>query len=90
MLRNSSPTRVVITGIGAITPVGENVTKTWDNLVNGTSGIDTIAGFNADHLPVRIAAEVKQFDPHQFIPKKAARRMARCSQFAVATAIQAV
>ncbi len=90
MFRNSSQTRVVITGIGAITPVGENVSKTWDNLVNGTSGVDTITGFNADHLPIRIAAEVKHFDPHQFIRKKEARRMARCSQFAVATAIQAV
>ena len=70
--------------------MGHTVAQTWDNLVSGTSGITTITGFNANHLPVRIAAEVKQFQPAQFIPKKEARRMARCSQFAVATAVQAI
>jgi beta-ketoacyl-acyl-carrier-protein synthase II len=76
--------------MGAITPLGHSVAETWDNLVKGKSGIDYITLFNPSKLPVRFAGEVKAFNPDRYIPAKEARRMARCSQFAIATAIQAV
>lgn len=80
--------RVVITGLGAITPVGNNVEETWQNLVQGKSGIDTITHFDYQKLPVQIAGEVKAFDPHAFIAPKDARRMSRSSQLTVATLSQ--
>ncbi len=82
--------RVVITGIGAITVLGLNVTDTWNALVAGKSGIGHIASFDASQLPVRIAGEVKGFDPHLYIEPKEARRMARCSHFAIASAREAL
>jgi beta-ketoacyl-acyl-carrier-protein synthase II len=82
--------RVVITGIGAITPLGHSTETTWNNLVKGQSGIDYITLFDAGHLPVRFAGEVKDFDPAVQIPRKEAKRMSRCSHFAVVTAIQAM
>lgn len=81
--------RVVITGIGAITPVGHSVSETWSNLVAGTSGIDEITLFDNHNLPVRFAGEVKHFNPHEYHTPKEANRMARCSQFSTTTAIQA-
>jgi len=82
--------RVVITGMGAITALGHTVEDTWANMVKGQSGVDGITLFDAGHLDVRFASEVKDFDPELYIPKKEARRMARCSQLAIATAMQAV
>jgi beta-ketoacyl-acyl-carrier-protein synthase II len=81
---------VVITGLGAVTPLGLTVADSWANLVAGKSGVDRITHFKSDHLPVNIAAEVKDFDPHQYMPRKEAKRMARASQFAIAAATQAV
>lgn len=83
-------TRVVITGLGAITPLGHSATATWKNLVRGQSGVDLITLFDASHLSVRFAGEVRDFNPDHFLPRKEARRMARCSQLAIATAMQAV
>ena len=77
--------RVVITGMGAITPVGNTVEETWQSLVQGKSGIDTITHFDFRKLPVHIAGEIKGFQPHEFIVPKDARRMSRSSQLAVAT-----
>ena len=57
--------RVVITGMGAITPLGNNVETLWNNLVNGVCGIDYITRIDTTDLPVKIAAEVKDFDPIQ-------------------------
>jgi 3-oxoacyl-[acyl-carrier-protein] synthase II len=85
-----SAPRVVITGIGAITPLGLTAADTWQSLVNGTSAIGRISRFDPSSLPVHIAAEVRDFEPAQFIPPKEARRMSRPTQFAVAAAIQAV
>ena len=83
-------TRVVITGMGAITPVGASAQETWESLVQGQSGVDQISLFDASHLAVRFAGEVKGFNPDHYISRKESRRMARCSQFAIATAMQAV
>lgn len=82
--------RVVITGMGAVTPMGLSVDETWAGLVAGNSGIAHITRFDASHLPVRIAGEVKGFDPADYIDAKEARRMARCSQLALAAGLQAV
>jgi len=87
---NGSKPRVVITGMGAITPLGHSVTKTWENLLKGQSGIDNITLCDDSRLPVHIAGEVKDFDPHCYIPPKEVRRMARVSHFAIAAAQQAV
>ncbi|WP_240550308.1 beta-ketoacyl-ACP synthase II [Candidatus Roseilinea sp. NK_OTU-006] len=81
--------RVVITGIGAITVLGLNLMDTWNNLVEGRSGIGPITQFDPSNLPVRIAGEVKGFDPLKYIDAKEVRRMARCSHFAVAAAQEA-
>ena len=83
-------TRVVITGMGAITPVGHSAAETWENLVAGKSGIDTITLCDYSRLPVHIAGEVKDFDPHKYISRKEARRMSRASHLAIAAAQEAV
>ncbi|MDM8519270.1 beta-ketoacyl-ACP synthase II [Anaerolineales bacterium HSG6] len=82
--------RVVITGLGATTPVGNSVQESWHNLVNGVSGIADLTLFDNTRLPVRFAGEVKNFDPLKYHKRKEVKRMARCSQFAVTTAIQAI
>jgi 3-oxoacyl-[acyl-carrier-protein] synthase II len=82
--------RVVITGMGAITPVGYSVEETWQNLVQGQSGIDQITLFDVNGLPVRVAGEANNFDPHHYVSPKESRRMSRSSQFAIAAAVQAV
>lgn len=82
--------RVVVTGIGAVTPVGLTAEETWNNLVAGVSGVAPIRAFDAAGLPVRIAAEVKNFDPRQYMDVKDAKRMARFSQMAVAASRMAL
>ncbi len=82
--------RVVITGLGAITPLGLTVRETWEGLIAGKSGVATITLFDASEFPVRIAAEVKGFDPKNYMNFKEARRMARCSQLAIAAAQEVV
>src|SRR5437879_3803327 len=78
--------RVVVTGLGAITPIGLSVDEYWSNLLAGVSGAARITTFDPDGLPVQIAAEVKGFDPGDFMDRKAARRMERFSQFSIAAA----
>jgi len=82
--------RVVVTGIGAVTPLGLTAEKTWQGLLAGRSGIGPITQFDPSHLPVRIAGEVKGFDPGQYMPIKEARRISRVSQLAVAAAQEAL
>ena len=82
--------RVVITGMGALTPVGLSADETWASLVAGRSGITEITLFDASHMPIRIAGEVKGFDPTEYIDFKEARRMARCSQLALSAGFQAM
>jgi 3-oxoacyl-[acyl-carrier-protein] synthase II len=83
-------TRVVVTGMGAITPLGLNVDETWQGLVEGRSGIGRITRFDPSAYPVQIMGEVKGFDPGEYMDPKEARRMSRFSQFAVAGAKMAV
>jgi 3-oxoacyl-[acyl-carrier-protein] synthase II len=78
--------RVVITGIGAITPVGIGTENFWQALLAGKSGIDRITRFDPSEYTTQIAGEVKDFDPTQYIDKKEAKRMDRCTQFAIAAA----
>lgn len=90
MTRTDSRRRVVITGMGAITPLGLTVEDFWQGCVEGRSGVGLITKFDPSPYPVHINAEVKGFDPLQFIDYKESRRMARFSQFAVAAARQAI
>jgi 3-oxoacyl-[acyl-carrier-protein] synthase II len=90
MIERDIRQRVVITGMGALTPLGLSVEETWSGLVAGRSGIGLITQFDASQLPIRIAGEVKGFDPAQYIDFKEARRMARCSQLAMAAGMQAM
>ena len=83
---NNSRTRVVITGMGVLTPLGPSVDEYWGNLVEGKSGIGPITLCDPSGFPCQIAGEVSDFDPAQFIESKEARRMARFSQLAVAAA----
>ncbi|WP_028782046.1 beta-ketoacyl-ACP synthase II [Thalassobacillus devorans] len=82
--------RVVITGLGAISPVGNNVKDMWDSITSGRSGIDTMTKINKDEYPAKVAAEVKDFDPTDFIEKKEARKMDPFTQYAVAASLMAV
>ncbi len=82
--------RVVVTGIGIISPVGLDVSSTWQGLISGTSGVDHITRFDPGPLETKIAAEVKNFDPGQYLDRKLYRHMDRFAQFAVVASLQAV
>ncbi|HEX2433111.1 MAG TPA: beta-ketoacyl-ACP synthase II [Gaiellaceae bacterium] len=81
--------RVVITGMGAVSPLGNDVESSWDNLTAGRSGAADIKGFDASEYPVHFACELKDFEATDWIEKKQARRMDRFAQMIVAAAIQA-
>src|ERR671931_2125770 len=81
--------RVVITGLGMITPLGNDVETTWRNLLAGESGAGPITHFDASDYPVQFACEVQDFDPAVWIERKQARRMDRFAQLIVAAARQA-
>jgi 3-oxoacyl-[acyl-carrier-protein] synthase II len=82
--------RVVITGIGAVTPLGNNIEETWGNMIKAVSGIAMITQTDVDKVDVKIAGEVKGFAPEEFMDRKEARRMGRFSQLAVAASKMAV
>lgn len=82
--------RVVVTGLGAITPLGNTVTEYWQGLLQGRSGIEPITLFDASRHTCRIAGEVKGFDPTDYLDRKEAKRMDRFAQFAVCASQQAV
>jgi 3-oxoacyl-[acyl-carrier-protein] synthase II len=82
--------RVVITGLGAITPLGNDLASYWAGLMAGKSGIGPITRFDASRHACRIAGEVKGFDPHDYVDRKEAKRMDRFSQYAVAGSLQAL
>ncbi len=82
--------RVVITGLGCISPLGLNVPETWENIVAGVSGVGPITRFDASDFKTRFAAEVKGFDANQIFGRREARRMDRFTHFAVAAAREAV
>lgn len=83
-------TRVVVTGLGVITPIGNDVDSFWNGIKNKEVGIGPITCFDAADFKCRLAAEVKDFDPKAYMDNKTARRMERFSQFAVAAASQAL
>jgi 3-oxoacyl-[acyl-carrier-protein] synthase II len=87
---NASRPRAVITGLGAITPLGLSVKEFWEGLVAGRSGVTRITQFDASALPCQIAGEVKGFEAKNYMDFKEARRMSRCSQFALAAAKEAM
>ena len=82
--------RIVVTGMGAITPLGLSVAETWQNAIRGVSGVGRITLFDASHLMVQIACEVNNFQPENYIPAKEARRRDRFEQFAAAAAREAI
>lgn len=85
-----SKRRVVVTGLGLITPVGIGVKESWANIINGQSGIGKITKFDCSTFPSQIAGEVKNFDPLSYIPPKDARRMDTFIQFGIAAGIEAL
>jgi 3-oxoacyl-[acyl-carrier-protein] synthase II len=82
--------RVVVTGLGAITPVGNDVNTFWNSIQNGKCGIDFIKAFDTENYKTKLAAEVKDFVPENYIDRKEAKRMDRFCQFAMAAAKEAV
>ncbi|QZZ21843.1 beta-ketoacyl-ACP synthase II [Leptothermofonsia sichuanensis E412] len=82
--------RVVVTGLAAITPIGNTLTEYWEGLMGGRNGIGPITLFDASRHDCRIAGEVKGFDPHAYLEKKDAKRMDRFAQFAVSASKQAI
>ncbi|SFJ08137.1 MULTISPECIES: beta-ketoacyl-ACP synthase II [unclassified Bacillus (in: firmicutes)] len=82
--------RVVITGLGAVTPVGTDVETAWENIKNGVSGIGHLTRLDANQFPAKVAAEINDFEVEKYIDKKEARRMDRFTQYAVAAAKMAV
>lgn len=82
--------RVVVTGMGALTPLGNNIDDYWNGLINGVSGADMITQFDASRFRTRFACEVKNFDPTQFLDKKEARKIDRFTQFALVVSDQAM
>ncbi len=82
--------RVVITGVGAITPLGNNIESTWEGIKEGRSGVGPLTRVNPDDFPAKVAAEVKDFDIETYIERKEARKMDRFTHFALAASIMAV
>ena len=78
-----SKRRVVVTGLGTINPLGNNVSDTWNNLINGISGIDYISSFETDELPVTFAGEVKNFDANDYMGKQHARKLDRSGHLSI-------
>ena len=89
-MASSNGRRVAITGMGAITPLGNSVSEFWQACIEGKSGIDYVTQFDASSYPSRIAGEVKGFDPLDYMDRRDARRMSRFSQFAVSASRQAL
>jgi 3-oxoacyl-[acyl-carrier-protein] synthase II len=85
-----SKRRVVVTGLGIVSPVGNTVDVAWNNILAGNSGIGPITAFDATEFPVRFAGEVRDFDVSAFIPNKDARRMAVFIHYGIAAACQAI
>ena len=82
--------RVVVTGLGALTPVGNNVTETWENLVNGVSGAGPITHFDASKFKTQFACEVKNFKVNEYLDRKEARKMDLYTQYAIVAAKEAI
>ncbi|MBA31123.1 MAG: beta-ketoacyl-[acyl-carrier-protein] synthase II [Chloroflexi bacterium] len=82
--------KVMVTGLGLVTPIGNQVDTTWKNLINGKSGIDYISSFDTQEYETKIAAEVKDFNPSQILGRKESKRLDRFAQFACVASKEAV
>ena len=82
--------KVMVTGLGLVTPIGNQVDITWNNLINGKSGIDYIKSFDPEEYETKIAAEVKEFDPSEILGRKESKRLDRFSQFACVASKEAI
>ena len=82
--------RVVVTGLGAITPLGNTVPEFWDNLINGVSGAAPITRFDTELFKTKFACEVKNFDPLQFFDRKEVRKLDTYAQYAIVSAQEAI
>lgn len=82
--------RVVITGVGCVTPLGNNIDQTWNNLIDGKSGIGPLTKRNPNNFPVKVAAELKNFDISEYVDAKEARKMDPFVHYAIASSIMAV
>jgi len=82
--------RVVVTGLGTVCPVGNDMPTAWRNLIAGSSGVDYITRFDASGFKVPIAAEVRDFDPSQYVDAKRLKHMDRNVQYAVVSALEAL
>lgn len=89
-MENGTGRRVAVTGLGFVTPIGNDLETVWSNLVEGVSGVGPITHFDTSEYPSRIAAEVKDFDPEQFMDRKTARHTGRYCQFALAASKRAL
>ncbi len=89
-MTNFERKRVVVTGLGAITPIGNTVSEYWEGLLSGRNGIAPITLFDAEKHACRFAGEVKGFDPHDYLDRKEAKRMDRFAQFGVSASKQAI
>lgn len=90
MKMKTTNSRLVVTGMGAVTPIGIGVSEYWENLVAGKCGVDFITRFDTENLPVKIAAQVKDFDPLLYMPKKLTREMDVFMQYGYAAAMEAI
>lgn len=82
--------RVVVTGIGAVTPLGNDAHTTWENVIAGKSGIGPLTRLNADDFPAKVAGELKDFDIEAYVDRKEARKMDRFTHYAIAASVMAV
>ena len=82
--------RVVVTGLGAVTPIGLNVAEFWDGLIAGKNGVEPITHFDASKFDTQFAAEVKNFNQENYFDKKSVKRLDRFSQFGIASSVQAI
>lgn len=87
---NKNLRRVVVTGMGAITPLGNTVKEYWEGLIAGRSGIDAITCFDASLHTCKIAGEVRNFDPYDYLERKDVKHISRFSQFAISASLQAI
>lgn len=90
MSDNSSRRRVVVTGFGVVSPIGHSPEDLWKNVVEGNSGVGPITGFDASQHRVKIAAEVREFAPEEFLDRQDLKRTDRCTQFAIVAAQRAL
>ncbi|MGI6306415.1 MAG: beta-ketoacyl synthase N-terminal-like domain-containing protein [Bacteroidales bacterium] len=82
--------RVVVTGMGALTPIGNNLQDFWKNLVDGVSGAELITRFDPSRFKTRFACEIKEYDPSRYLDRKESRKMDRYTQYAHIAADEAV